>query len=215
MIRAIISDLGNVLLHFDHRIIARRFSEQYPEARSTEAGMERFWKLVQRFETGAIAEGEFIPLASQALGLEATPSEQEFATVWNDIFWPNDALLQVFEQLRERATLIMLSNTNPLHIAYARERFPEVFSLFHHTVFSYECGLVKPDTRMFAFALDRAGVAADEALYFDDIAAYVDAATETGLHAYQYVSVPALVDMLRVHELPVTFSVSVTSISDQ
>jgi putative hydrolase of the HAD superfamily len=215
MIRAIISDLGNVLLHFDHRIIARRFSERYPEARSTETEMARFWMLVQRFETGAIAEGEFISQAAQGLGVRPTPSEQEFAAVWNDIFWPNDALLRVFEQLRERVTLIMLSNTNPLHIAYARARFPEVFSLFHHTVFSYECGRAKPDARMFAVAVDHAGVAPDEVLYFDDIAEYVDAATETGMHAYQYVSVPALVDMLRVHEVPVTHPDSVTSISDQ
>jgi FMN phosphatase YigB (HAD superfamily) len=100
--------------------------------------MERFWTLVQRFETGVIAESEFIPLASQALGLETTPSEQEFASVWNDIFWPNEALLRVFEQLRERVTLVMLSNTNPLHITHALARFPEVSPLFHHTVFYYE-----------------------------------------------------------------------------
>lgn len=203
MMRALISDLGNVLLHFDHRLIGRRLKEHFPDARHDEASVQRFWKLVQDFESGAVGTKDFFTVVAELLGIPGALDEEKFRELWGDIFWPNTALLDILAQLRGKLTLVLLSNTNPLHIAFAKERFPEVFKNFHHCVFSYEIGCGKPDPRIFERALAAADVPPDDALYFDDIAAYVDAASALGIHAYQYVSLDSVLDVLKIYDFQV------------
>lgn len=202
MIRAIISDLGNVLLHFDHGIIGRRLTEQFPSAPRDAETVAAFWRLVHAFETGQSGIEDFFAQMAGLLNLTEALDEAKFSELWGDIFWLNTELVHVLEQLHDSVTLVLLSNTNPLHIAFAKQRFPELFRLFDHTIYSYETGFGKPDTRMYLHALEVAGVTADEALYFDDIAAYTDAASELGIHAYQYVSLSSLMDVLHIYDLP-------------
>jgi glucose-1-phosphatase len=201
MIRALISDLGNVLLHFDHRIIGRRFAELYPEALRDKEAERAFWSLVGAFETGEADTSEFLKRLGGMLNVPAGLDEEQFLEVWGDIFWLNSDYLELLREARGRVTLVLLSNTNPLHISFARQRFPEIFELFEHTVYSFDCGFAKPDPRIFRLALEAAGVAPDEALYIDDIAAYTDAAASLGIHAYQYVSAEALRDVLKIYEI--------------
>ena len=199
-IRALVSDLGNVLLHFDHRLITQRLAGHMQDGRWDAARERAFWPLVKDFEHGRIASDDFLRDAAAALGLPAL-SDEDFRHLWVDIFWPNEGLIRLLAGLREQLTLVMLSNTNPLHIAFARARFPELFSVFHDTVFSYEEGVSKPDPAIYRAALRKTGTEAEETLYFDDIAAYVDAADALGMHAYQYVSLDGVRDVLRMHRL--------------
>ncbi len=202
MIRALISDLGNVLLHFDHRIIAQRLSEHFPHTPWNEEKEQRFWTLVQEFERGAAETDVFLREAGMLLDAPGQLDEEHFRMLWGDIFWLNEEYLALMRDVKSSLRLVMLSNTNPMHIAYARERFPEVFAPFDEQVFSYDTGFVKPAPGIFHEALRRAGVPADQALYFDDIAAYVDAASALGLHAYQYVSVQGVRDILNMYNVP-------------
>lgn len=203
MIRALISDLGNVLLHFDHHIIAQRLTEHFPHAPWDEEKEQRFWKLVKDFERGAAETDVFLREAGVLLGASGGLDQEDFHLLWGDIFWLNEEYLSLVRDVSPSLRLVMLSNTNPMHIAFARKRFPEVFGLFDEEVFSYEIGTAKPDPGIFHEALRRAGVPAEQALYFDDIAAYVDAASALGLHAYQYVSVQGVRDILTMYNVPV------------
>jgi putative hydrolase of the HAD superfamily len=203
MIRAVVSDLGNVLLHFDHRIIVARLMHDFPNVRWDEEQEKLFWALVSSFELGAVDESGFLAEAGVLLGEGSALDAAHFRRLWSDIFWLNDAYLSMLQALRTEVSLVLLSNTNPMHIAWAQERFPEVFDVFSHAVYSYEMGTAKPDPRMFEEALRRAEVAPAEALYFDDIAAYADAATAVGMKGHQYVSVPGARDVLTMHGLPV------------
>jgi len=202
MMRALISDLGNVLLHFDHGIIERRLTEQFPDAPRDADTVAEFWKLVHAFETGQSGIDDFFAQMARLLNLAEPLDEVEFSELWGDIFWLNTDLVNVLEQVHDSLTLVLLSNTNPLHIAFAKQHFPELFRLFDHTVYSYATGFGKPDRRMYTYALEVAEVRAEEALYFDDIAAYTDAASEIGVHAYQYVSLASLMDVLRIYDVP-------------
>ncbi|MBE0643656.1 MAG: HAD-IA family hydrolase [Bacteroidetes bacterium] len=201
MIRAVISDLGNVLLHFDHRLIIQRLAKHLPGTVWDHEQEQQFWPLMHEFECGSLDTPEFLARTGRALCLPQSMSEEEFRMIWADIFWPNEEFLQLLSSIRERVTLVMLSNTNPLHIEFARKRFPEVFDLFSRTVFSYETGKSKPERAMFNEALLCAGCEADEAIYFDDIAAYADAASALGMHGYQYVSIEGARDVLRMYDV--------------
>ena len=206
MIRALISDLGNVLLHFDHRIIAQRLAEHFPHATWNDEKEQHFWTLVKDFERGVAETDVFLREAGRLLGASGDLDEAHFHLLWGDIFWLNEEYLALIRDVKPSLRLVMLSNTNPMHIEFARERFPEVFELFDSEVFSYEIGTVKPDPGIFLEALHRAGTPAEQALYFDDIAAYVDAASAIGLHAYQYVSLQAVRDVLNMYNVPLRAS---------
>lgn len=199
MIRALICDLGNVLLHFDHRLISQRLARHLPGKHWDERREADFWPLAHAFERGSIDSASFLDQASALLETGQSLSNEEFRLLWADIFWPNAPLIDLLAGLRDDIRLVMLSNTNALHIDFARESFPELFAVFHDTVFSFEQGSAKPDEAIYRVALDRAQVEAGEALYIDDIAAYVDAATALGMHSYQYVSLEGIRDVLRLH----------------
>lgn len=201
MIRALISDLGNVLLHFDHRLITRRLEKHFPEARREADGEQQLWPLIRAFESGSIDADAFLAHAKETLGLSHALTEAEFRILWADIFWPNQELIDLLAGLRDRLTLVMLSNTNPVHIEFARARFPELFSLFRGTVFSFETGSRKPDPAIFREALRVAGASPEETLYFDDVAEYADAASALGMHGYQYVSIDSARDVLRIYDV--------------
>ncbi len=203
MIRAIVSDLGNVLLHFDHRIIVARLLHDFPHVHWDEEQEKLFWALVSSFELGAVDEEGFLAEAGVLLGEDSALDASHFRRLWSDIFWLNEDYLSLLRELRTDVNLVLLSNTNSMHIAWAKERFPEIFEIFSHAVYSYELGTAKPDPRMFEEALRRAGVDAGDALYFDDIAAYADAATEAGIKGHQYVSVSGVRDVLAMHGLTV------------
>jgi putative hydrolase of the HAD superfamily len=200
MIRAIIFDLGNVLLHFDHGIIRDRLS-QYARRDAFVGARRDIDALSAAFEKGEVASDVFIARFFELLNIEQPFSRQAFAQMWSDIFWKNEALLTLLGRLRPEVTLVLLSNTNMLHVSFAEERFPEVFAPFAHRLYSHEVHLRKPDPAFFTLAAERVGACPEECLYFDDLQQYVDAAARLGIHAYQYVSVDAARDILAVYEV--------------
>ena len=198
MIRAILFDLGNVLLNFDHGIITRRMAMAAGIAESPRAS---FARLTESFEIGELTASDFFAGVERNYELSGRVDLPAFTEMWSDIFWENQELTALLPVLARKVRLVLLSNTNALHIEHARRNFPHVFAPFHDCVFSCEIGLRKPDPRIFAEALNRAGVEAENALYFDDIRHYVDAASRLGLHAYQVVSASCVKDILRAYEL--------------
>jgi putative hydrolase of the HAD superfamily len=75
----------------------------------------------------------------------------------------------------------VLSNTNVSHLDWLLPRMP-ILGGFDHLVFSCDLGLIKPEPAIYQAALERAGVAPEEAAFFDDVATYAEAATRVGIH---------------------------------
>jgi putative hydrolase of the HAD superfamily len=70
-------------------------------------------------------------------------------------------------------------------------RIPEeVFkSLFDSVVISADVGLIKPDPAIFKYAADDLGVACSEILFVDDVAGYINAATQLEIKGVLYKNV--------------------------
>jgi 2-haloacid dehalogenase len=69
--------------------------------------------------------------------------------------------------------------------------FP-ILNCFKDIVVSSFVGVCKPDPRIFTLALRRFGVAAEDCLFIDDVAANVDGARAAGIEAVQFTSAAAL-----------------------
>lgn len=184
--RAVILDLGNVLVFHDNALLFLRLGQraglppQEVAQRLTGAG----WTAANR---GLLdAEGIRRDVCG-ALGVEL-PME-EFAPLWSSHFTVHTAVLPRVESLAGRVKLLLLSNTNALHVAYLRPHLP-VLQRFDAVLMSCEVGHVKPEPAFYRLALERAGCAPHEAAFFDDLPEFVEAANALGIRGHLFTDAP-------------------------
>lgn len=177
MIRTVVSDLGNVLLHFDHMRACQamaRMSQWSPgEIYDSMFGSN----LVQDYELGRISSSEFGLGCKERLNLDV--GVEVIRENWSEIFHPVEGMEELIRSLKDHYTLVLLSNTNEWHFEHCREKYP-VVSLFDHHALSYRLECRKPNPLIYEKALAMANALPEETLYFDDIPAYVQAARELG-----------------------------------
>ena len=201
MIRALLFDLGNVLLYFSHR----RACEQIGQLCGVEA--DRIWQIVfesgleWEYEAGRMTTEQFHQRFERAVG-RAVPLDQ-LTLAGCDIFWPNPSIEPVVRRLGEIGRrLVLLSNTNAAHFAFVERKYP-ILQAFPRRVLSYEVGACKPDPKIFEAAAEAAGCPPAECFYVDDIPEYVSAARQLGFDAVVYGNTPTLIQELARRQINV------------
>ena len=122
---------------------------------------------------------------------------EQFCEIWSSIFLPHTLIPEaMLESLRRRYRLLLLSNTNPIHFNMIRERYG-LLRHFDTFVLSHEVKAMKPAPAIYREAIARAGCAADECFYTDDIPQFVEAARKEGMHAVQFVGLKPLENDMR------------------
>lgn len=191
-IRAIITDLGGVLVRFDHRIASRAFAllsgKPEQDVHALLYGSEH------GYDRGTVSSAEFHLWAAHRLGLST--SFEAFRKVWSDIFAPDPGVHDLFSRLKGRYPIVLLSNTNEMHFRHLVEGF-SVLGLPDRFVLSYELGCAKPDPHIYRAAVQASGCPPEECVYIDDIPAYVEAASCQGLRGVWFHGVEALREELR------------------
>ncbi len=190
MIRALIFDLGNVVIPFDFRRGYAAMQPYCPYPAQEIPKRIRPTGLVPKYETGQISSEAFVAELCRALDLRV--SFDQFCELWTAIFLPGTLIPEDFlRALRRRYPLVALSNTNELHFRQVRAKYP-VIGAFDHLVLSYEAGFAKPDRRIYEQAVARAGCAATECLFVDDVEAYVEGARAAGMEAFRFAGLAGL-----------------------
>ena len=186
MHKAIIFDLGRVLVHFDFKRGYKALEGLCPHAAADIPRRIASTDLVTRFETGLVESLDFFEQFSRLLDLRL--DYRRFCDVWSCIF--TDPLLPeaMLQSLARRYRLMLLSNTNAIHFRMVRESYGPLLSHFHDMILSYEVKLMKPDPKIFRLAVERAGCRPGECFYTDDIPAYTAAACAEGIDAVTFES---------------------------
>jgi len=179
---AVILDLGNVLVFHDNAQLFQTFGRL--------AGMDgeevarrvppTLWKGIH---VGEVDRAGIRREICRALKVEL--GEDEFCRLWNSHFTPNHAVLPWIESLIGRVKLLLLSNTNAIHMEYLIGVLP-VLRRFDHLVLSHELKMMKPDPAIFAHALRLAGSAPARTAFFDDLPPFVEAAKQVGIRAFLF-----------------------------
>jgi putative hydrolase of the HAD superfamily len=147
------------------------------------------------FERGKLSPAQWAERFIRDWDVNLTPEDflTKFTT-WSRRVLPGAK--ELLEQLRERYRLAALSNSNELHWERNTNEL-RIIELFEFAISSHEVGLCKPDPQIFQLAIDRAKVSSPDAIvFFDDLAANVEAAHSAGLRAYQVRGVEELRDRL-------------------
>src|SRR5579884_1785421 len=207
MIKAIIFDLGRVLVPFDFTRGYSRLESLcgIPAAEIPER--LRPTGLVQRFESGGIESRDFFEQLSSHLNLRAT--YDDFCSIWSSIFLPETLIPDsMIADLASRYPLILLSNTNAIHFEMIQENYP-ILRHFRDLVLSYKVGAMKPSPLIYQKAIEAAGCRAEECFFTDDIPEYVAAAKQQGIDAVQFQSAEQIRDELRARGVEVGAEIKV------
>lgn len=184
MIKNIILDFGDVLINLDKPATAKAmvqhgFTEVTPSLES----------LFQNYEKGLMASSDFLDEVSAHF---PKASREYLTNAWNSILldFPEHRL-EFIEQLatENEYNMILLSNTNDLHIEHVKEqmgsvrfnRFKNAFDVFY---LSYEMGMRKPDAEIFDFVLQENQLTAEETFFVDDVKENTDSAASLGINVW-------------------------------
>jgi HAD superfamily hydrolase (TIGR01509 family) len=184
--RAVIFDIGRVLIRID---VGRAMKSLAP---GTSLSPEELWLAIGKdprwkdWQEGRISARDWHLHVKQRFGGSAT--FERFTEAWNLVLDPEPILSnELFEKLSKNYRLGLLSNTDPIHVAYIESQY-DFFSHFPVRVYSCVIGAAKPSPLIYREALRACRVRAEEAVYVDDIAAYVGAARRLGMAGIQFQS---------------------------
>lgn len=198
-IRAIITDLGNVVVPFDPRRLARALvrdrlvpltaAEIFAVTDSEDGGAHRL-----RFERGDITDEQFV--RGLETRFEVLLPRQVFWQAWLEIFGaPNLKIQALWRAVKQRGVaLIALTNTDPYRLGHmlAAADLP-----FDAVVASCQVGMIKPEPQIFHRAVEFAGCAAAECFFVDDDERNVLAARALGIPSHHFTAYDALAADLR------------------
>jgi putative hydrolase of the HAD superfamily len=194
MYKAIIFDLGKVLVHFDFKVGYRELEGLCPYPAAEIPKRIAPTGLVYRFETGLIEPQDFVAEFSRILDLHI--GYDRFCSIWGNIFGETLVPESMLEGLAARYRLLLLSNTNAIHFETIRQNYP-LIRHFHDLILSYEVKAMKPRPEIFHAAVARAGCRPEECFFTDDMQQFVDGARSVGIDAVQFQSVEQLEEELR------------------
>lgn len=181
MTRALLVDLGKVLVGFDHQVTCDRIAE----ATGTSAGRLRpvlFGDLEASFDRGRFSPPEFFRACEERAGLPRLPDDV-WTGAWRDIFHPLPDAIAALARVRPGVRRVLVSNTNVLHWEGVLRVF-DPSERFDALVLSFRVGAVKPESEFWDAALEAAGCEPGECLYADDRPELVTAAAARGIPGF-------------------------------
>jgi HAD superfamily hydrolase (TIGR01509 family) len=185
MIRAVISDLGRVVLWFDNNIFLRKLADWAGKPfAEVKAAVHGDLELLRRFDAGAVTPRGFHEKVAGVVGADVPYGV--FYEMYNDIFSLNAGAVDVLASVKAAGyKTLLLSNTDPERFAFVRTRFPEIL-FFDDYILSYELKLLKPDPAIYLAAARLAGVPPAECVFIDDMEENIAGAVATGLAGIHY-----------------------------
>jgi len=193
-LRAIIFDIGRVLIGVD----IGRAMQGLASSRLTP---KEVWSAIENdprwrdWQEGRISPQDWHLHLTKRLG--STLTFEQFTEAWNSALDPEPLQPEPFlEKLSKKYRLALLSNTDPIHMSFEETRFP-FLRFFPVRIYSHRVGASKPSPIIYREALKACKVSAGEAVYIDDVAAYVQAAERLGMRGIIFQSHEQLQSDLR------------------
>lgn len=192
----IILDLGGVVLHIDYQKTIDEFKSYGIDDFDKKYNQAMQSEVFNKFEKGQIARPEFYAaLRSWGFSME----DRAIDECWNKMIQevPRENL-RYLQDLAAQYNLVLLSNTNEIHIEAFRETIDQKFGwnkfkkLFSRIYFSNLIGMRKPDAEIFQFVIDHSNLNIRETIFIDDSIQHVQGAKELGIAGFLYVQNTAL-----------------------
>ena len=183
-ISAVIWDLGGVLLRTEDMTSRQALADRMGMPREELEDMVFDNESGDRAQLGEISVDEHWENIRQQMGLDAAGISE-----FRRQFWDGDRLdvelVNYIRGLRGRYKTGLLSNafSDLREVVTTRLNFADAFD---DMVISAEVHLMKPDPRIYQYALQRLGTAPQEAVFIDDIRQNIEGARSQGMQAIHF-----------------------------
>ena len=176
--KAVVFDLGKVLLHFDWMRAAQKLATRSKIPAQEMLKTLDYTHTVIQYELGAISSQQFFEHARDAIGFNG--AFDEFAPMFSDIFSEIPETISLQTELRQRGVpTFIFSNTNELAANHVRANYP-FFAHFTGYILSFEHGAMKPDAKLYEVVERLSGCRGAELLYIDDLTKNIEAGRTRG-----------------------------------
>lgn len=190
MIKAIIFDMGGVLVDLDIEDCKKVFKETL--------GYDDIDQIIDAchqkgiygdLEEGILSEEEFrsIVLAGSRPGSTPEMVDEAMSHILVGI---QPYKVQMLKKLAQEYDLYMLSNNNAICLPYSRAMFADagipLEDIFKKCFFSFEMKALKPSAAFYKAVVEQIGLPAEELFFIDDSQRNVDGSIAAGLPAVYY-----------------------------
>ncbi|MDD5216835.1 MAG: HAD family phosphatase [Candidatus Omnitrophica bacterium] len=182
-IKAVLFDLGNVLVNYDIQRAVRRF------AKACRVPIARIWlhfilsQTEKAYTCGRISSYEYYRQTSRMAKVKIPYAR--FRHYWNDIFWENRGMEALLQKLKKRYPLYLISNTNDMHFSHIKRNY-RLLRHFKKTFPSHEVGHRKPHPEIYEHVLKAIRRKPGETVFIDDTPAFVRGARKAGMYAVRF-----------------------------
>ena len=190
MIKAIIFDMGGVLVDLDIEDCKKVFKETL--------GYDDIDQIIDAchqkgiygdLEEGTLSAEEFRSIVIAGSRPGSTP-EMVDAAMSNILVGIQPYKVQMLKKLAQEYDLYMLSNNNAICLPYSRAMFAEagipLEDIFKKCFFSFEMKALKPSAAFYKAVVEQIGLPEEEMFFIDDSQRNVDGSIAAGLPAVYY-----------------------------
>ena len=193
--KAVVFDVGNVLIHWDVKALYRKL---LPD----DAAIDNFLR-----ETDLLSQNvEFDRGLPFAEGIERLVTQfphhaellRAFESRWSEtVVGPIEGSVTILDELQSAGVpLYAITNFSAETWPIAVQRFPFLGSHFIDVVVSGSVRTVKPDPAIYNLLFSRNGLVAEECLFIDDSLPNISGAQATGMQAIHFVGAAPLREAL-------------------
>ncbi|MBN2601364.1 MAG: HAD family phosphatase [Candidatus Marinimicrobia bacterium] len=190
MIRTVFFDLGNVIVSVDKESAIRELAK-LPGLPISLIRQVAESQIEKEFEQGLLSIDEYMEILHRDFGISEKITLETLIDIWQKPFELMPEVCCLLPILKTQVRLILLSNTNDLHIRAVRKK-TSILEEFDDLVLSFEVKSRKPDEVIYQKALSIAKSRPEECLFIDDLIENVEAARHLGIRSHQYKSIQGL-----------------------
>ena len=201
MIRAIVFDMGGVIISYDPALYTRRVTKDPEEARILEDAVFHSpeWACL---DEGTIELEEFDQVLEAKLPIDQAEKAKHLLHHWYENMPVFSGIERLMEHLKAAGfSLYLLSNAGQQFHIY-KKKIP-AFRFLDGIVLSSDLKLLKPGPEIFQYLLTTYHLQPEEVLFIDDSPANAQGAEAVGIHGYDYADgdLKHLLDYLVQHQL--------------
>lgn len=199
--KAVVFDLGKVLVDFDFQVFARRLAKNADLSSAEIMTQVVESKLLEDYEYGRISSAEFFEQAKRRSGYRG--DYESFRLVFGQIFSAIPEMIAGQQRLKAAGVpTFVFSNTSEIAIETIQRQF-EFYGGFEGYVLSYEHGFMKPELGLYDVVERVVGLKGGDIAYIDDRNDNVATALGRGWRGIRHVAPETTLQELRENGLSV------------
>lgn len=197
MIKNVVFDFGQVLVHFEPEYMVRQYVNDEEDIKLlSQVIFDRlYW---DKLDLGTITDEETIALCRERLPKRLWEEAEKIHWNWIYNIPEIEGMSSLMKHIKEEygVGIYVLSNISKYFASHSNEI--EILKNADECIFSSLIGITKPDLKIFRYMCDKLGLVPEETVFIDDNEKNIKASTEFGIKGYLFDgNIEALMEYLK------------------